>query len=494
MRSAPSTQRRFTAPTCVLEIAGEESPLSRWLGQSALKQLQFRLWLVDPDCPNQQQVILQGDRTELEMLVDQVEAYVQTLLGHSLKPETDLEVIPPAFQASSTGSISLQPRGLLSHELIPGSLAAAESPASIALSAIQLSDLTTVLDLYGLEVKAIPQLGQQRRGVAWLGQWQMAAVALVTVGLTATTLRLMTSSRPPLQTSSAPEAAKLDQPQEIASELDRPLSSPFPSGSAVPASPVKQTAQGATPAPVPSPGAKTPSQLAPAFPPTSPFPVASQPQVAIAPVPASLPSTALPPLTLPPLNQPELKERQGAVPPTGGTSAGQISPAAPPALPPAARDSVDRLARRSELSNAQQAPAASAPIASTTTPDVLGQGNSPRRAAPAAQAGNFSQGRAREENRTAFDTVPQVAEVRQYFQQRWQPPAGLARILEYSLILSPAGKLQRIVPLNQAAIDYFDQAEIPPVGQVLVSPWQDKQTLVIRLVLSPDGKVQAFLE
>ncbi len=113
---------------------------------------------------------------------------------------------------------------------------------------------------------------------------------------------------------------------------------------------------------------------------------------------------------------------------------------------------------------------------STAETDQLSSG------APAAQTG------------TAFDTIPQVAEVRRYFQQRWSPPQGLAQTLEYTLTIAPNGTIRQITPLGQAAGDYIDRTGIPLVGEPFVSPLSNGRNARIRLVLSPDGKVQTFLE
>ena len=95
---------------------------------------------------------------------------------------------------------------------------------------------------------------------------------------------------------------------------------------------------------------------------------------------------------------------------------------------------------------------------------------------------------------TAFDTIPQVAEVRRYFQQRWSPPQGLTQTLEYSLTIAPNGTIRQITPLGQTAGDFVDRTGIPLVGEPFVSPISNGRTARIRLVLSPDGKVQTFLE
>jgi hypothetical protein len=92
------------------------------------------------------------------------------------------------------------------------------------------------------------------------------------------------------------------------------------------------------------------------------------------------------------------------------------------------------------------------------------------------------------------DTIPQVAEARNYLQQRWKPPADLTQTLEYSLTLDTDGSIQRILPLGQAAVEYMDRTGIPTPGKQFVSPVARGGNPTIRLVLTADGKVQTFLE
>jgi hypothetical protein len=62
------------------------------------------------------------------------------------------------------------------------------------------------------------------------------------------------------------------------------------------------------------------------------------------------------------------------------------------------------------------------------------------------------------------------------------------------MMLNPDGSIQRITPLGQAAIEYIDRIGIPSLGESFVSPVEGGRNAKIRLVFSPDGKVQTFLE
>ena len=95
---------------------------------------------------------------------------------------------------------------------------------------------------------------------------------------------------------------------------------------------------------------------------------------------------------------------------------------------------------------------------------------------------------------TLFDKISQVAEARRYFQERWQPPQGLQKTLNYSLWLNKNGTIRRIIPLGQAAKTYIDNAPIPLIGETFVSPLEEEGMPKIRVLLHPDGKVQTLLE
>ena len=91
-------------------------------------------------------------------------------------------------------------------------------------------------------------------------------------------------------------------------------------------------------------------------------------------------------------------------------------------------------------------------------------------------------------------SLPQVDEVRAYFQRSWRPPADLDRSIEYQLILNPNGTLAQVTPLGQTARQYVAQARIPSIGEPFVSPIENGAQPRIRLILQPDGQVRSFLE
>ncbi|WRH65377.1 MAG: hypothetical protein RSE13_15935 [Planktothrix sp. GU0601_MAG3] len=100
----------------------------------------------------------------------------------------------------------------------------------------------------------------------------------------------------------------------------------------------------------------------------------------------------------------------------------------------------------------------------------------------------------RQQDTTLFDQIPQVNEVRNYFQKIWYPPKNLKRTLQYSLKLNSDGSLQSVTPVGLPAVNRQKQLDLPEIGKPFVSPLESGKTPKIRVILQPDGSVQAFLE
>ncbi|MDX2232012.1 MAG: DUF4335 domain-containing protein [Leptolyngbyaceae cyanobacterium bins.349] len=450
MARSHSVLRRYTPPTCTLEVIAKDSVLSRWAGQSVVKDLRFQLSLDDPKLPREEWVVVRGDRTQLEALAESVSNYVQSFL--ELPPdhltlvqahEGDAASMPPLATdsrpaiaiAESPVGIVLQPKGWLNHEVHWGALATAETGAVTHLSTLQLFDLATALDTYSTDLLSLPTQTQP----AWIKSFpnwaQVAAVVLVAVGLSTSAIRLLdgASTMAPMASQGASSSD-----QKIATQLPPAVvdkaTPPVISNQKLPPPPP------ATIAPTPTPG--TPNVAVPKLPPPSPASGTVSPgAIAAYPVPV--------------------------VPGSPTVIRGQVE-AAPPVQ--------------------SISPAASAPIASRPAPEVGSEEPSPMMARRGAAADTAAA------NSTAFDTIPQVAEVRSYFEQRWKPPEGLSQILEYSIQLDGNGSIKTVSPLRQASGEYIDRTEMPLIGETFVSPLKGRSTAKIRLVLEPNGQVRTFLE
>lgn len=434
--------RRYTPPTCTLEISAVGSSLSRWTDRTVLKHVRFQLSFDDPRFISDDYVVLRGDRTDLELLCEAVQSYVQRLLdpaasrfdalfdrsldSRDTAPDgshSTLTDSPARLQVPNQG-VYLEPVSLVNHDLHLGQLATAESGAVVRLSTLQLFDLANALEEYADDAIALPTLNQAR----WFTPVRVAQVAAMTVaavGISTSLFQFVVDMSTPVQTASTESEVQVEElpPQEFptATDLTPPTLVPVP------------------PSPVPG------SQLTPGTPaPAAPAPAAPG---APGPAPAFPPVTAAPSIATAP-----------------GGSAGQTT-----TIQPSQPDIISSLPADSALrSNPGTQPGV------FTLPEAA-QGQS----APAT---------------TAFDSIPQVAEARSYFQQRWTPVAELTTVLEYRLVVSPDGSLQQVTPLGQASNLYRDRTGMPALGEAFVSPIESGQTARMRLVLSPEGGVQTFLE
>ncbi|MEG4573921.1 DUF4335 domain-containing protein [Microcoleus sp. N3A4] len=517
--------KRFTPPTCTLEITAKSSPLSRWAGQPVFKSLSFELRLDDPRLPDTQHVTLRGDRIQLETLHEAVSNYVQNLLGESrdwesnLNSQTGLTAAGPDSpeaahnavifdRAVNTSELAtynpyslptsylpvpprLEPRGLLAHNLFLGSLSAAESGPVVPLSTLQLFDLATALDDSAAEVMALPNLNREPRrplSSPWL---KVAAMLVASAGLTAGIIKMLDRATTTPQTASAPAPG---QPQLAARVSPSPLPAqptpPAPTPAATPALP-----------PLPPPPINTAASPSPSLPP-----------IALTPTPPTNKPSPIqqPPLLFPPNGSAPSSPQSAPAFPQGQTitipapeepptSAPQspapvpyllpplpprLAPAVPPPLPPSLS------ASRFPVAAPQPFPRSTEPIvppASTELPAL--EDTQPQ---PESQDNN--QAAASKKNRTLFDTIPQVSEARTYFEERWKPPEGMEQTLEYSVLIDENGSIQSIVPMGKAAADYIDRTNMPLVGEPFVSAVSNGKNPKIRVVLRPNGRVQTFLE
>lgn len=457
--------RRYTPPTCTLEVMAENSSLSRWAEQPVVKDVRFHLKLDDPTLAQERWVELNGDRAQLEDLRHAVNTYVQAFLDQSQdflnQPSalTDPSSPTPAIASSIAASehtlpsdrdsnpveISLQPNGLLGHNLSLGDLATEDSGEVIRLSTLQLFDLATALDDYSADLLELPTLPK----IGWLrsrGNWaQIAAIAVAVVGLSASMLKLLDSSVAPTSLAPTLSQGTSSTDQRMATQIspsvvDKATPPVISTETLPPIAPAGSTPKIGTPPLV----APKPNDLAnPTLPSSKILP---QNSIATVPIPAT---PGRPTITLGEANSP--------------TESNKTAPSAA---------DVDSAA----LASGQVAAAPVEPIGrSPASRSALREGDRPN-------------------NATAFDTIPQVAEVRTYFQQRWKPPEGLTQTLEYSLLLAPNGSIQNIIPLRQSSGDYIDRTGMPLVGDPFVSALPSDRNAKIRLVLTTDGKVQTFLE
>jgi hypothetical protein len=533
-----SVMRRYTPPTCTLEVLAQSSPLSRWTGKTVLKQLNFMLRFDDPQSPEENRIQIRGDRDQLEALCDAVTSYVQEFLHQT--PEnfwvsfsgpqdsskvydesafTDLQQSSLAANTKTLKSFSspipgtkiyLEPNNYLTHNLFLGSLANQTSGNVIRLSVLQLFDLATALDEYAADVMALPTLNHKASIHRWPAWTSVAAVLALGVGLLPVTWQYVNQTKPKQQIAlnSASKSAKVAIPPSPSLNFPTPQPGltppdnlqPLPSLGLTP--PITTDRLPSPPLTSPSTSFSTASQTSPSRLPTTPLPssgsVLTKSQGTNTTVPKN--SQLVTPTTVgggqiaiqPNLNQNPTRSISSSevalpqkrnLPPRLSTPSNITPPLAstvPNPILAAPQDNSGLL--ESELNPAS-------PPSLTATNDnrlvsELRNASKTTTSKPAPELATSS---------TLFDT-PLVTEAREYFQKRWQPPTGLTQTLEYSLTVGIDGTIERILPLNKAARDYVDSTGIPNIGKPFVSPSRSGKNLRIRAVLRPDGKVQVLPE
>lgn len=498
MSLSNSVLHRYTPPTCTLQVVAYSSPVSRWVGSKVVKQLQFDLRFDDPKSPADKQFSITGNTNQLEALHTVVTNYIQEFLNLSPESFANLGVetpsvpssspvdddvesdvwlmpqdnVPPAIdlnksaandsmQQTSTGiqaatnhheSLALKPATKLSHNLFLGSLATPETGQFIQLSVLQLFDLATALDDYARDLVALPSYPTNTRTSSAPLAWaNIAAVLLVGVGVTAVGLQVynrpnspQTVSNQPTTTNSPPVALAPSPLPTLSPTTTLLVPSP---NSSIPASGSTNAIAVPTKAPV--------GQTIP--------PRNNTPQAQTNPVPSNVPPQPI--VVNPTAGQ---TTTTITIPgQTGTRQSPQIAIAPSPKLqvspsPTNARTAAT-IAAQDANSSARESTPKTAPQP-TTAP------------------------------RTAFVPNPQVSEVSNYFNQRWEPPSSLRSSLEYSIILDVDGTIQVIEPYGLAARTYLDRTGMPLIGERFVSANQNGQSPRIRLRFNPNGKVQAFLE
>ncbi|MBF2019322.1 MAG: DUF4335 domain-containing protein [Hydrococcus sp. C42_A2020_068] len=493
--------RRYTPPTCTLEIWAKRSPLSFWSERQLVKELRFELRFDDPRLPTEEQISTRGDRAQIQQLGDVVGNYIQNFLRQtSFQIPVAVETLtlpstyspearanePMASPARPQGernrsvpfpsSPALKPKGLLSHELSFGSLAVNSSKPAIELSVSQLFDLAEALEQFSAEIDTLPALDKikkRKKTVIWAST---ATVALLAIGTAIVGTRIFQASER--------QAADIAASQREADSKRDPQSN---LGEAIPPVPVAPTDE-PIPSPTMPPSLKNRETLPP--PPSVSEPTNSSRRTSVPPVLPPPPQSPSPSANAKPASP---KQSTTAVSPESPKKAQPSSsaPSQPPTTAPNGELNLPTLpSLQSEPSSANgqtQSVSPSKPEADNTAPAST---PNPTAYAPSAAAPPASS----QATQNLLDTIPQVAEVRQYFQERWKAPEGLNQRLEYRLMLDREGAIARIVPLGRAANIYLDRTQMPLMGTPFVSPLETNERATIRLVLNPDGSVKTFLE
>ncbi|WP_413161376.1 DUF4335 domain-containing protein [Capilliphycus salinus ALCB114379] len=513
------TTRKYTPPTCTLEITTKKPRLGRAKPQGDTDGFQFKLSFDDPRLPEEEYVTVQGDRTQLESLSQTVISYVQDFLNNSAWFDTlpqDRDRSKPS--PPEEDQIYLKPDGLLYHDLFLGALATQNTGPFVHLSALQLFDLLTALEdcKNAVEEVSEPSFSFQFKPLILV---RTLLMILISIGALTGIIELINFYRQsPAETLSASpeetEPAPISPPNLNPSPALPVFPSPTPTPEASPP-PVAANLPPVDTAPLPVPPPLFPAPGSP--PPPQPMPNIPQQEgmmiILPEPQPAPPPQPVNPPVSQA-VNPPPVPQAANPTPLPPGVNPTAVPPAPPPLatsttpppipyspppmqIPPVIQlpplqdapqqeivrvfpdeENQDNSSVNSEEINSE------IPEDQTSENNYLGQLDKRPETIAAT----------REEDTTLFDQIPQVDEVRTYFQEKWYPPKNLRKTLQYSLQLNADGTIASITPVGQPSVNRLPQLELPKVGEPFVSATADGRRPKIRIVLEPTGRVKAFLE
>lgn len=433
--------RQYSAPTCKLEISANPSALSHWAKKLALKNQRFLLRFEDPRVSEDQWTTLRGDRLKLEALTEAVSTYIQSFLSQSQNLERSensklTSILLPEF---SNQTVSLQPKGLLSHTLNLGPIVSDRSENTLTLSSTQLADLASVLDEHSSETLAIPTLNRDtawmRSPIAWS---KIAALSLLSVGVTATVLRQFDPKpAPPLIAS-----------QSQASD------------------------QRLTPSSIPQP---TPS-----------IPILVQPNM--------LPGIQPPPIAINP-NSPPItdsvtldKNTPPSSPPSPSTDNPKENKLIIPVAPqPEATGMTGNQSRKNESGIPPTSPQS---LMRNGQPSAPNPATAPIVTSPSSRTSSDTNTNAESEPAPPLlgDLSNQIEVIQSKVPTKWTPPDKLSKDITYLMNVSPAGTVISIAPEGEdlpAA-----QAVVPKSGETIAPPLpKNSQPYGVRIFFFANGEI-----
>ncbi|MEA5539140.1 DUF4335 domain-containing protein [Limnoraphis robusta Tam1] len=494
------TNQKYTPPTCTLELTTEKPLFNRLKNQTVSEPFKFKLSFDDPRLPEEEYVTVEGDRTQLDRLSQVVITYVQNFLNSSallsIVPQDSSNNSKPPH--SNPSDIYLKPDGLLYHDLFLGSLSTQNTGPFVHLSALQLFDLVSALEECTNTVSEVRdrRFSIRFKPLIWL---RTLLMIFVSIGTLTGMIELINFYR------------QLSQETLTASQEETETPAIPPPNLTPPALPV-------WPAPTPPPPA-SPAPVVPNLPGVDTVPLAVPPP--LFPAPVSPP----PPQPIPNVSQQEgmmiiLPEPQPASPPPQAVNppVSPPVPVSPPPLPPAPppttpppivfSPTVPQVPPVIQLPPLQDTtppeiitvfPEEEMPDYSTVNPEIVDPEVPEDQTSEEGYLAQLEKrpqtiAATRQEDTTLFDQIPQVNEVRTYFQENWYPPKNLRKALQYSLQLNADGTIASITPVGQPAVNRLPQLELPNVGEPFVSATADGRRPKMRVILEPNGRVSVFLE
>lgn len=436
--------RKYTSPTLTLEILGKSSPLSPWAEQPVLKNIQFRLQLEEPGQSAEKHLEIRGDLAQLETLHSAVESYVRELLTQSpeiLNAQTLSRVKTAKLKPDATEAKSKHNSPKIKSRKVIYLQAKGMTNHELFLGRKLSTSTSSVIHLSTLQLfDLVTVMDEYTTDVLALPDLDKKTSLLFSDSFRVAASILLALG---LSTYSLQLLNKFysSQPPSI-STASQKISPPESQEIATTTSPE-----------LPSPPEQDtmPSEE-----------VGAEIQTPLTTTP-SVPSPPSPRVELPPIVTDDTALRQRAI--------------APPPPPPPPQISLRREVITEPPPTVRKLPqveTSSGANYSSKPPVEL-------RNTPATDTG-------------FVEEIPQVAEVKAYFQKRWDPPENLDISIEYRLAIARNGTVKQVTPLSVAAENYLDRTGMPLWNEAFVSPIEGELQPTIRVVLNPNGTVQTFLE
>ncbi|WP_373480165.1 DUF4335 domain-containing protein [Geminocystis sp.] len=491
--NASSSFRRYTPPTCTLEIY---HPQSFWgyFGPKPFPQLfSFQLHFDDPRVPKEDRSTIIGDRDLLEKLRKKVQEYINNYL--KITPLTEEDLVCELPSQNEEEFISLTRDCVRGHRLFYQCFVPKEETLEVTLSNTQLLDFINALSAYHLDATRMTiskdELGSNNIGL----------------GILITTLACMVGGGIWWRYEKQVATNEINNPSQANIENITPNVEEL-----IPPSPLDPKTLPSIIAPEVPESLKNRETLLPPAAITKPSMegendalnsnnsgVASQTQIIIPPPPTpsavNVPTATKETNDINPANIMMIQPSLPPAPPLSVTPSFQPPQPTVKSIPqyPSRLSSLPVLKSSNSDSGENSSPNTSTkPIESTGVVGI----NSFNRVSPSVI-----------ENTPDF-TVKTISpslnqqkfagiitnEVKQYFQSKWQPPENLKQSIEYRLNFSQNGSLTKITPVGQVATVFLDRTGMPLLGEKLTSSFTETDQLTVRLILSPNGNVQTFNE
>ncbi|MCS6941486.1 MAG: DUF4335 domain-containing protein [Geminocystis sp.] len=496
--------RHYTPPTCTLQIYNPQSFWGRWPYQSFPEYFSFQLQFEDPRKGEQGKII--GDRTLLEKLRKEVNDYIQKYLAKpDLLPEGEKCDLPP--QQAQGEYICISRESEYSHRFYYRSWESEQETLNIVLSNTQLLDLLNALEAYyqdACESRERKESISSHLGLSIL----ITSLVFTGVGSWWWYYERESMNNPPISESKTETGTNTTSPTDN-NELHKVLP-PTPLDEKnlpqVITPTLPKNLQNLPPLPPPPPVRKPPivsqspvgsmehKPLQPTFQPPSSI-SNSAPAVTVpskkptfSTIPSSPPTKRVSsntPITQSPIRAMDYKP----LPPAPQPPSPESPPMEKPKLP-------IRLSKLPVLSPQKDAPSPQSGVDGNVDGGV--EGVSP----PLFANDTLSKTISNLESLSPYPVVEGrkdnsllIGQIKEYFSSRWLPPESLRQSIQYRLEINPEGAVTKITPIGQVAVVYLDKTGMPLLGEKIVSPPGDEDSpLTIRLILSPDGTVQAFEE